>query len=432
LSGVFSVELEQALIRPNRDGTRSRMPIRVDFECDGGRWDRQVWGWAIFYNRAEHEGELLEAKVDANTIHLRVTMGLERDIYNFGGGAAKWAIELKRKGKALEGTFSGTFDDQPVKGKAHGAIKPLRKPPKDFAPAMPGEHPRLLFRKKDAPALKEKMKRLAAMGRCSLPPTMRYPFTRDKACARAARERVEEIMRGASGRILEFSDAPHEVAILYDLNYNGWDPRFRQEVTDWLQKHLRVLVRGVHGGWNPTPWSNWQGRARSSAGIAALDYYAKPVAENLIDLGIRHIRSFAADYSGASGAPGLFVVVDRVSGGGEKIWQMFPGGKATCQGNTFTIAAGEDGRKATLKGTFVYPRDAKVAGERFRFVDQSRGKPREAFAIRARSSDSFFVVMTLQDGPAPEVRVTGKGLGATVAVGGQTIRFDAKKIILGK
>jgi hypothetical protein len=40
--------------------------------------------------------------------------------------------------------------------------------------------------------------------------------------------------------------------------------------------------------------------------------------------------------------------------------------------------------------------------------------------------------MTVQEGDAPELRATGSGADATVAIGGQTIRFDGRKIILAK
>jgi len=44
----------------------------------------------------------------------------------------------------------------------------------------------------------------------------------------------------------------------------------------------------------------------------------------------------------------------------------------------------------------------------------------------------FFVVLTVQEGPAPEVSVTGSGPEATVAVGNQILRFDGQKILLAR
>ena len=42
----------------------------------------------------------------------------------------------------------------------------------------------------------------------------------------------------------------------------------------------------------------------------------------------------------------------------------------------------------------------------------------------------FFVVMTAQDGPAPPIRVEGKGLAAVVTVGGRDIRFRNGRLML--
>ena len=74
------------------------------------------------------------------------------------------------------------------------------------------------------------------------------------------------------------------------------------------------------------------------------------------DLGIRALRCIAVDYSGRCGAPGLFVLVDRLQGGGRKVWTWNLGDaqeleKVTITGSTFAIAKGD----AVLHGTFVSP-----------------------------------------------------------------------------
>ncbi len=44
----------------------------------------------------------------------------------------------------------------------------------------------------------------------------------------------------------------------------------------------------------------------------------------------------------------------------------------------------------------------------------------------------FFVVLTFQKGPAPQIQVKGKGLGAVATVGRRTVRFDGKAIVFGE
>jgi hypothetical protein len=158
------------------------------------------------------------------------------------------------------------------------------------------------------------------------------------------------------------------------------------------------------------------------------------------DLGIRAVRALAVDYSGASGAPCLFVLIDRVRGGKSKRWTWNlgspskgakPGAAAPdvrVDGNAFTIARG----RGALRGTFVAPAAARVAAET-KEVPLEKEAPLKVPLIVAQGGDDFFLVATVQDAKAapPEVKVQGAGLEATVTVGGQTIRFDGHKIVMG-
>jgi hypothetical protein len=49
-------------------------------------------------------------------------------------------------------------------------------------------------------------------------------------------------------------------------------------------------------------------------------------------------------------------------------------------------------------------------------------------AIRATGSEEYLVVITVQNGAAPTVKAEGN----TVTVGGQTIRRDGQRLIMGK
>lgn len=126
-------------------------------------------------------------------------------------------------------------------------------------------------------------------------------------------------------------------------------------------------------------------------------------------------RSFAADFSGACGAPGLFAVVDW-RGRGERTWLMNtdPANRIDTAEGGFTIAAPSG---ATLRAVFAAP-----AGLR---------PTRSGAAVTASAEPSdFFVVMTLQRGPAPPVRIRGAGPKAVVSVGRRAVRFDGEKIVL--
>ena len=167
--------------------------------------------------------------------------------------------------------------------------------------------------------------------------------------------------------------------------------------------------------------------------------------------GITGLRAFAVDYSGKSGAPCVFVVVDKISGGNKKLWMwrlkdqvvdkktgavLEPGDleHTTVDGNAVTLAR-PDGTSMRL--TFVSPAKFDLKAEKRKIVytkTYNRGKgTMSAPGIYARTDAKdaeFFVVATIQRGNPPPVKVAGKGLKSTVTVGKQKIRFDGDKVVV--
>ncbi len=143
------------------------------------------------------------------------------------------------------------------------------------------------------------------------------------------------------------------------------------------------------------------------------------------------IRSFAADYSGNSTAPGLFAVVDNITVGTRKVWVGNFIGDLSTDANTFTITQGD----ATLKGTIISPANSVLEKNKPMTVVKDSHIPDATPSLQITSPDGksgqFFVVMTLQKGAAPAVKSTGEGLDAKVTVAAQTIQFDGQKIIVG-
>lgn len=151
-------------------------------------------------------------------------------------------------------------------------------------------------------------------------------------------------------------------------------------------------------------------------GMQPIFFSDRPDGSGIVSAGDRNwLRSFAVDYSGRSGAPGLFVVVDRFKDlDRTKTWIMHVEGKVKIEGKSFSVLASNG---ATMQGTFITP--VKLSFE----SEQNGGK------ILA-TGDRFFVVMTVQKGLAPEVKVVGSGLDATVRVGNQTLSFMDDRITL--
>lgn len=166
----------------------------------------------------------------------------------------------------------------------------------------------------------------------------------------------------------------------------------------------------------------------------------------LKDSGITGLRSFGVDYSGKSGADCVFVVADKIDGGGLKhwMWRLEPGDPddetdpsaleyTSVEGNRVLIDR-PDGTSMQL--VFVSPADVSVTAEHRSVVYRrtyDRGKGEKAApGIYADSTDGrFFVIATIQRGEPPTIRVEGEGLDATVRVGDQRIRFDGEKVVFG-
>jgi hypothetical protein len=157
------------------------------------------------------------------------------------------------------------------------------------------------------------------------------------------------------------------------------------------------------------------------------------------DLGIKAVRSFAVDYSGAAGAPCLVAVGDRLTGThGSNTWVFVTEKQhaVTCQGNTFVIAATNG---ATLRGTVVRPANAAlriaehahVQEINYRGSHNHRRFDTKLIQVAGQDRDQeFLVVMTIQKDQAPVVTVTGSGTSRTATVGKRSVGFDGVKIAL--
>lgn len=175
------------------------------------------------------------------------------------------------------------------------------------------------------------------------------------------------------------------------------------------------------------------------------------------DAGLRASRVMAADFSGKCGAPALLVIADRFEGPREKCWllntpDLLPPQKLSrdevwqppftveTDANTFELRKGE----LSVRGVFV-----GQAGIKPSFVNKvtmeehihpSRAKGRGMLPLRRAGIEAiagadvseFLVILTIQKGAAPEVKVTGTAPDAKIAVGGVPVTYDGTKITIGR
>ncbi|MEI7834318.1 MAG: hypothetical protein WCJ56_14110, partial [bacterium] len=153
--------------------------------------------------------------------------------------------------------------------------------------------------------------------------------------------------------------------------------------------------------------------------------------------GITGMRSIAFDYSGESGAPCLYAIVDKIDGGktDKRLWLFQPPAdkRLSTDAQGFTV----NGRAASLHGVFAYPANPKVnttplTWEYVNNVGINRGAKHTVTinAVSVPGQDSYFYVATV-GAKQPEVKVDGTGLDATVTVGNRTVKFDGTKIVFG-
>jgi len=153
------------------------------------------------------------------------------------------------------------------------------------------------------------------------------------------------------------------------------------------------------------------------SGVVAADM--SDVYNRNTKLGVTAERHFAVDYSGASGAPALFAIVDRVKGEGKKSWRLHTEGKLlSVSGSSFTIEGRTGG---TLQGRFISPAGVHVVA--------SGGT---LSVITEAPEADFLVVMTIQKGAAPEIKAEGTELDAKVTIGGQAMRFENGKLVFSR
>ncbi len=139
-----------------------------------------------------------------------------------------------------------------------------------------------------------------------------------------------------------------------------------------------------------------------------------------------HKRTFIADYSGQCGAPALFVNSDTSENG--KVWRLNTPefNEIDIRGNQFTLRSPNG---ASMQATVIYPKSVTFRTGRFK-RGGGVGYPYRGTAYMENKWIEFdcpgqaCVVMTLQEGEAPTVKVDHGLHGAQASIGGATIAFE--------
>ncbi|MFP4106022.1 MAG: hypothetical protein ACLFVU_08020 [Phycisphaerae bacterium] len=308
-----TIRLEGALYARNYE---LGSDLELYLKTHEGKWDTRVLGYSAFfqrgaktmlYNWMDHEGTLIEHSREGNKLRLVVDMTIHDGPW-VSGGPAKYTIELTENADGtLAGTYSGTFtkSKKDVGGPA-GKIEPTGKvtgsirqkywpsPVPGVKPFEPGEHPRLIFRKSDLPALRKRMKtpqgqailaRLyATLGSEDQMPEhyqkakkaygggnrvprggytlwhgmgfgFLYQLTGEKKYAELAKKAVDLALKGQRDRDQRYSfvrpggklragSSYAAIAMAYDFCYDAWEPEYRKKVAATIAQTVFHAKRG--------------------------------------------------------------------------------------------------------------------------------------------------------------------------------------------
>ncbi len=224
-----------------RETDGPRQPLALYLRRVGAQWARPI---ALGLNSGFHPGRVVEATIDATAMRLALAFDLKDDAW-MTGGPASYVITLHRDPDgSWRGRHAGFFADLAVEGDVvatvHPAYRQLRPP------AGLREHPRLLFRQEDLPALQAKAKTpfgqaaLAAM-QDAAGLALRYRLTGDAALAEESRRKASALMadqtsgsKSVAHRV--WSWRAEEISLAFDLCHDAWPADYRQEVAAYLAK----------------------------------------------------------------------------------------------------------------------------------------------------------------------------------------------------
>jgi hypothetical protein len=266
------------------------VPVELRLQRQGGQWTPMVFATAYGpFNMATHYGYVVEAKQDGASEHVRVMLRFQPDPWAGRRAEATYDLTLKADGAACAGVWTGTIHGARKEGTLSGTVESVTPTP-GFTPPKAGEHPRLLVRKADVPALRAKaetpwgkaiLARLQAAKGDVVAQGMAYTLTGDAQYAAAAQAMIAKGLDTSGYYHLGIAHLPAGVAtehlIAYDLVYDACDEAFHQRVRDYLADKLAFHYWGVNNTqFNPNDTSNWSLMYRSGAGLIGLTLLDAP------------------------------------------------------------------------------------------------------------------------------------------------------------
>ncbi len=274
---VVDLTLVDALSRTNRSGVAERAGAILSVRRVDGRW-QPVAVMPRGFNSNYGVGFVESAQIGPQHIDLVVAASIADDPW-IAGGWGRWTIGLERQADGVwRGRHAGRFMADEVAGEVAGEV--AEQDARAVPACAPGEHPRLLLRRADIPALRERLATpfgQAAAARMTNAPglALRAAITGDAALAEAAMTAVGALIADSSNGSKHVAHRVwawrlQAVAIAYDCCGDRWPEAFRAQVRAWIGRVVgRILYQ--HQNWTEyTGWSLGHRFGMNFIGAAAL------------------------------------------------------------------------------------------------------------------------------------------------------------------
>jgi len=122
-----------------------------------GQWQERLWGAALNYNKREHPGRVLASRRDGDKWVLKIEASINADNW-VQGGYVQLELTVAPGPDKLAGSYKGHMNFVDVSGEVEGVSWPRQWAGASVPPLAAEEHPRLLFRRRHLPLLREKAK----------------------------------------------------------------------------------------------------------------------------------------------------------------------------------------------------------------------------------------------------------------------------------
>lgn len=296
------------------DGDR-RSELHLVLSRVAGHW-LPVIALAPNWNSSYHHGHVVSAVMADDRVELELAIAVVPDAW-VPGGRMRCRVVLTADEDGWQGQFDARLlaTHRDVQGLAQAEVyppNPQLRPPSDWT-----DHPRLLLRAEDLPALRAKLATpfgQAALARMTNAPglALRHLLTGDRALADAALVAVQAMMAETSSgskfvahRVWAWR--AEAIALAFDWCYHAWSPSDRAEVVAWLRRYAeRAFYQ--HGSF--TEYTGWRvthklgNQIVSGAALAALAIVGEPGPERPAPQGYLDGRDPSTAITAITGLPG--------------------------------------------------------------------------------------------------------------------------------